>query len=62
MEELAGTLGLEVSFFQSNAEGDLVDAIPYAGHGYPREWLAALKDIRLLGARTYLPGHGATSS
>lgn len=40
------------------ATGDLVDAIPYAGHGYPREWLAALKDIRLLGARTYLPGHG----
>jgi len=30
VEELAGKLGLEVSFFQSNAEGDLVDAIQKA--------------------------------
>jgi len=40
------------------ATGDLLDAMPYAGHGYPRAWISALKDIRLLGATTYLPGHG----
>jgi 3-dehydroquinate dehydratase-2 len=34
VEALAGELGLEVSFFQSNAEGDLVDAIQKAGSGY----------------------------
>jgi 3-dehydroquinate dehydratase-2 len=34
VEGLAGDLGLEVSFFQSNAEGDLVDAIQKAGGGY----------------------------
>jgi 3-dehydroquinate dehydratase-2 len=34
VEGLAGELGLEVSFFQSNAEGDLVDAIQKAGGGY----------------------------
>ena len=37
---------------------DLVDAMPYAGHGFPREWLAALHQIRSLSASTYLPGHG----
>jgi 3-dehydroquinate dehydratase-2 len=34
VEGLAADLGLEVSFFQSNAEGDLVDAIQKAGGGY----------------------------
>jgi 3-dehydroquinate dehydratase-2 len=34
IERLAGELGLEVSFFQSNSEGDLVDAIQKAGGGY----------------------------
>ena len=34
VESLAEELGLEVSFFQSNAEGDLVDAIQKAGGGY----------------------------
>ena len=40
------------------ATGDLVDAMPYSGHGYPREWLDALKAIQRLGATTYVPGHG----
>jgi 3-dehydroquinate dehydratase-2 len=34
MESLAKELGLEVSFFQSNAEGDLVDAIQKAEGSY----------------------------
>ncbi len=42
------------------ATGDLVDAMPYAGHGYPLEWLDALKAIQRLGATTYVPGHGPT--
>lgn len=41
------------------ATGDLVDAMPYSGHGFPGEWINALQDIRLLGATTYLPGHGS---
>jgi glyoxylase-like metal-dependent hydrolase (beta-lactamase superfamily II) len=40
------------------ATGDLVDAMPYAGHGFPAEWLSALDEIRSLGAKTYVPGHG----
>ena len=27
------------------ASGDLLDDLPYTGHGYPRSWRAALADI-----------------
>lgn len=40
------------------ATGDLVDAMPYSGHGFPSEWLTSLGRIRGLGASNYVPGHG----
>ena len=40
------------------ATGDLVDAMPYSGHGFPSEWLTSLGRIRGLGAANYVPGHG----
>lgn len=52
---------LVVHFPQSGivATGDLVDEMPYAGHGYPKEWIASLASIQALRAERYLPGHGA---
>ena len=51
---------LIVSFPQLGilATGDLVDEMPYSGHGYPAAWLAALPEIDALQADTLLPGHG----
>jgi glyoxylase-like metal-dependent hydrolase (beta-lactamase superfamily II) len=40
------------------AAGDLVDVMPYSGHGYPLEWLAALELIDALDFSTIVPGHG----
>jgi glyoxylase-like metal-dependent hydrolase (beta-lactamase superfamily II) len=40
------------------AAGDLVDVMPYSGHGYPREWLAALQFIDTLDFSIVVPGHG----
>lgn len=40
------------------AAGDLVDVMPYSGHGYPREWLAALQFIGTLDFSIIVPGHG----
>ncbi len=40
------------------AAGDLVDVMPYSGHGYPREWLAALQFIDTLDFSIIVPGHG----
>jgi cyclase len=39
--------------------GDLFDHLPYAGHGYPSEWLQTLKQIEKLNFNTVIPGHGA---
>ena len=44
------------------ATGDLVDAMPFSGHGFPSEWLISLQDIKDLGASTYLTGHGAAQT
>ena len=44
------------------ATGDLVDVVPYAGHGYPNEWIATLQAIVALNARVYVPGHGPVLS
>jgi glyoxylase-like metal-dependent hydrolase (beta-lactamase superfamily II) len=40
------------------AAGDLVDVMPYSGHGYPREWLAALQFVDTLDFAIVVPGHG----
>lgn len=40
------------------AAGDLVDVMPYSGHGYPREWLDALRFIDDLDFSVIVPGHG----
>ena len=44
------------------ATGDLVDAMPFSGHGFPAEWLISLGNIKDLGASTYLTGHGAAQT
>jgi glyoxylase-like metal-dependent hydrolase (beta-lactamase superfamily II) len=38
--------------------GDVLDDLPFVGHGYPREWIAVLRDLEALGAETVIPGHG----
>jgi glyoxylase-like metal-dependent hydrolase (beta-lactamase superfamily II) len=38
--------------------GDLLDDLPYAGHGYPTSWRAALATLRDLPIRATVPGHG----
>jgi glyoxylase-like metal-dependent hydrolase (beta-lactamase superfamily II) len=39
--------------------GDVLDEIPYGGHGRPRRWLAALQRLRELHPTAIIPGHGA---
>jgi glyoxylase-like metal-dependent hydrolase (beta-lactamase superfamily II) len=38
--------------------GDLLDELPYFGHGHPREWRAALDSLEGLGFDQVVPGHG----
>ena len=38
--------------------GDLLDDLPYAGHGYPRSWLRALESLAELEFDVIVPGHG----
>jgi glyoxylase-like metal-dependent hydrolase (beta-lactamase superfamily II) len=40
------------------AAGDLLDDLPYGGHGYPAEWIESLRAIRELEFDTLVPGHG----
>jgi glyoxylase-like metal-dependent hydrolase (beta-lactamase superfamily II) len=39
--------------------GDVLDEIPFGGHGRPRHWVNALRRLRELEATTIIPGHGA---
>jgi len=39
--------------------GDLLDDLPYAGHGYPTSWRDALAALRELPIEVTVPGHGA---
>ena len=38
--------------------GDVLDDLPFVGHGYPREWIAVLRDLEGLDATAMIPGHG----
>lgn len=38
--------------------GDLLDEMPYAGHGYPESWLEALAALGELEFSIVVPGHG----
>ncbi len=38
--------------------GDVLDDLPFGGHGYPREWIAALSALERLDFDTIVPGHG----
>jgi glyoxylase-like metal-dependent hydrolase (beta-lactamase superfamily II) len=53
-----GDLVVHFPHLQLIATGDLVDAMPYTGHGFPGEWVNSLGAIKGFDATTYLPGHG----
>ncbi len=38
--------------------GDLLDDLPYGGHGYLPQWIAALETLQRLDFQTFIPGHG----
>lgn len=38
--------------------GDLLDDMPYVGHGHPREWLATLRKLAQFDFEIIVPGHG----
>lgn len=38
--------------------GDVLDEIPFGGHGQPRRWLAALEQLKALDPTIIIPGHG----
>ncbi|GAB3030997.1 MBL fold metallo-hydrolase [Bowmanella dokdonensis] len=40
------------------ASGDMLDTLPYAGHGYPRKWLVNLQSFDSRAVSVWLPGHG----
>ncbi len=39
--------------------GDVLDDLPYGGHGYPASWGAALEELAGLEIRVVVPGHGS---
>jgi len=41
------------------ATGDLLDDLPFGGHGYPGSWLAALRGLEELPVEAIVPGHGS---
>lgn len=38
--------------------GDVVDALPFGGHGRPRSWMNSLRRLAALDVETVVPGHG----
>lgn len=40
------------------ATGDLLDDLPFVGHGHPRSWVRALEEIAGWELRSIVPGHG----
>lgn len=38
--------------------GDLLDDLPYVGHGYPSEWIQTLRALATLEIDQIVPGHG----
>lgn len=40
------------------ATGDVLDDLPFGGHGYPREWLLVLEELIELDFEIVVPGHG----
>jgi glyoxylase-like metal-dependent hydrolase (beta-lactamase superfamily II) len=38
--------------------GDVVDALPFGGHGHPGAWLASLDQLSGLAPKVLVPGHG----
>lgn len=38
--------------------GDLLDDLPYGGHGYPGEWIRTLETLEALDFKIQVPGHG----
>jgi len=38
--------------------GDLLDDLPYGGHGYPTEWIKTLETLETFDFETLVPGHG----
>jgi glyoxylase-like metal-dependent hydrolase (beta-lactamase superfamily II) len=38
--------------------GDLLDDLPYVGHGYPSEWIQTLRALATLDVDRIVPGHG----
>jgi glyoxylase-like metal-dependent hydrolase (beta-lactamase superfamily II) len=38
--------------------GDVLDDLPFGGHGYPASWVAALEELAALEVRVIVPGHG----
>jgi glyoxylase-like metal-dependent hydrolase (beta-lactamase superfamily II) len=38
--------------------GDVLDDLPYGGHGYPRRWIDVFGELRELDFEVVVPGHG----
>ncbi|MCA9691069.1 MAG: hypothetical protein KC636_15800, partial [Myxococcales bacterium] len=53
-----GDLLVYVAGARALISGDVVDALPFAGHGHPSAWIAALDQLKALDVAVVLPGHG----
>ncbi len=39
--------------------GDVLDDLPFGGHGYPASWVAALEELAGMEPKVIVPGHGS---